>query len=180
MIEKITELAKEILKNEKSVNIAVDMTAGNGYDSKFILDRLKPTMLYAFDIQAKAKENTNELIGDKENFTFILDSHENIDKYIKEKIDLAIYNLGYLPKADKNITTKKTSTLNSLKKLLAILNKDGKIFISVYPGHKEGKLEADALDTYLKNLDQKLFTVLKLSYPNQKNTPPYLYIISKK
>lgn len=180
MIEKITELAKEILKNEKKINIAVDMTAGNGYDSKFILDELKATRLYAFDIQAKAKENTQKLIGNRENFTFILDSHENIDKYIKEKIDLAIYNLGYLPKANKSITTKKASTINSLKKLLAILNKDGKIFISVYPGHKEGKLEADALDSYLGNLDQKLFTVLKLSYPNQKNTPPYLYIISKK
>lgn len=180
MIEKITELAKEILKNEKKITVAVDMTAGNGYDSKFILDELKATRLYAFDIQAKAKENTQKLIGNRENFTFILDSHENIDKYVKEKIDLAIYNLGYLPKADKNITTKKASTINSLKKLLDLLNKDGKIFISVYPGHKEGKLEADALDTYLKNLDQKLFTVLKLSYPNQKNTPPYLYIISKK
>lgn len=180
MIEKITELAKEILKNEKKINVAVDMTAGNGYDSKFILDELKATRLYAFDIQAKAKENTQKLIGNRENFTFILDSHENIDKYVKEKIDLAIYNLGYLPKSDKNITTKKTSTINSLKKLLAILNKEGKIFISVYPGHKEGKLEAGALDAYLGNLDQKLFTVLKLSYPNQKNTPPYLYIISKK
>ncbi|WP_099320222.1 class I SAM-dependent methyltransferase [Anaerococcus sp. Marseille-P3625] len=180
MIEKITELAKEILKNEKKINVAVDMTAGNGYDSKFILDELKATKLYAFDIQAKAKENTQKLIGNRENFTFILDSHENIDKYVKEKIDLAIYNLGYLPKADKNITTKKTSTINSLKKLLDLLNKDGKIFISVYPGHKEGKLEADALDAYLGNLDQKLFTVLKLSYPNQKNTPPYLNIISKK
>ena len=180
MIEKITELAKEILKNEKGINIAVDMTAGNGYDSKFILNKLKPTMLYAFDIQAKAKENTQKLIGNRENFIFILDSHENIDKYVKEKIDLAIYNLGYLPKADKSITTKKASTINSLKKLLDLLNKDGKIFISVYPGHKEGKLEAGALDAYLGNLDQKLFTVLKLSYPNQKNTPPYLYIISKK
>lgn len=180
MIEKVTSLVKEILKSEDNINIAVDMTSGNGNDSKFILDKLKPKMLYAFDIQKEAMENTKNLIGSRSNFKFILDTHENIDKYIKEEIDLVIYNLGYLPGGDKNITTKTESTMESLKKVLTLLSHKGKVFITVYPGHEEGLAESNYLTEYLKNLDQKDFVVLKLSYQNQKNTPPYLYVLGKK
>lgn len=180
MIEKTTELVKEILKREGNINIAVDMTAGNGYDSKFILENLNPKILYAFDIQKEAKENTEALIGNRDDFKFILDSHANIDKYIREEIDLAIYNLGYLPRGDKNITTKEASTLESLEKILNLLAKNGKVLITVYPGHEEGLLESQSLEKYLGNLDQKNFVVLELSYKNQKNMPPYVYMVGKK
>lgn len=180
MIEKTTELVKEILKREGNINIAVDMTAGNGYDSKFILKNLNPKILYAFDIQKEAKENTQALIGNRDDFKFILDSHANIDKYIIEEIDLAIYNLGYLPRGDKNITTKEASTLESLEKVLNLLAKNGKVLITVYSGHKEGLLESQSLEKYLGHLDQKNFVVLELSYKNQKNMPPYVYMVGKK
>ena len=42
MIDHATEIVKELLLREKDINIAVDMTSGNGHDSKFILDKLKP------------------------------------------------------------------------------------------------------------------------------------------
>ena len=180
MIEKTTELVKEILKREKNINIAVDMTAGNGNDSLFILDELHPKMLFAFDIQKEAKENTEALIGNRDNFKFILDSHVNFDKYIKDKIDLAIYNLGYLPRGDKSITTRADSTIESLEKVLNLLDKNGKVLITVYPGHKEGKEESLRVKNYLESLDQKDFVVLKMSYENQKNKPPYLFMVGKK
>lgn len=180
MIEKTTDLVKEILKKEENINIVVDMTAGNGYDSKFILENLSPKILYAFDIQKEAQENTQKLLGHRDDFKFILDSHANIDKYIKEKIDLAIYNLGYLPRGNKNITTKASSTIESLEKLLSMINKNGKVIITVYPGHEEGLLESKRLSVYLEKLDQKDFVVLNLSYENQENSPPYIYIVGKK
>lgn len=42
MIERITDLVKKILINEKNIKLAVDMTAGNGNDSFFIIDELNP------------------------------------------------------------------------------------------------------------------------------------------
>lgn len=180
MIQKATDLAKEIIRSQKDIKIAVDMTAGNGYDSLFILDELEPEKLYAFDIQAIARDNTVDLIGDRDNFKFILDSHANIDKYIKEKIDLAIYNLGYLPKADKSITTNSDSTISSLKKVLDLLKVNGKVIITVYPGHPEGSQEAEDLGAFLSNLDQRKFVVLKMEYSNQINNPPFIYYLTKK
>lgn len=180
MIDNATDIVKEIILRQKDINIAVDMTAGNGHDSKFILDKINPEKLLAFDIQKKAQENTEKLIGKRENFQFILDSHENIDKYIKEKADLIIYNLGYLPKGDKSITTKWQSTIRSLEKSIDLISDKGKIIITVYPGHKEGAEEARWLEKYLKNLDYKKFNVLKINYINKINKPPYTYIIGKR
>lgn len=180
MIDHATEIIKELLLREKYINIAVDMTAGNGHDSKFILDKLNPKKLFAFDIQKIAQESTKNLLGDKENFTFILDSHANIDKYIKQKVDLVIFNLGYLPKGDKNITTTWDSTITAIKKSLELLSPRGKIFITVYPGHPAGKIESERITEFLANLDYKKYTVLKMNFVNKINNPPYVLVVGHK
>ena len=127
-----------------------------------------------------AQESTKNLLGDKENFTFILDSHANIDKYIKPKVDLVIFNLGYLPKGDKNITTTWDSTITAIKKSLEILSPRGKIFITVYPGHPAGELESEKITESLANLDYKKYTVLKMNFVNKINNPPYVLVIGHK
>ena len=127
-----------------------------------------------------AQESTKNLLGDKENFTFILDSHANIDKYIKPKVDLVIFNLGYLPKGDKNITTTWDSTITAIKKSLEILSPRGKIFITVYPGHPAGELESEKITEFLANLDYKKYTVLKMNFVNKINNPPYVLVVGHK
>ncbi|WP_297281890.1 class I SAM-dependent methyltransferase [uncultured Anaerococcus sp.] len=180
MIERPTELAHELIRREENAKIAVDMTAGNGFDSKFILDEINPEKLYAFDIQEEARDANLSLIGDRENFKFILDSHAKIDKYIKDKLDLVVYNLGYLPKGDKKITTRADSTLESLEKTLKLLNKDGKVIMTIYPGHEEGLRESKRLETFLESLSYKEYTVLRMDYINKVNNPPYCVIIGKR
>lgn len=180
MIDKPTDLAKDLIKKCENVNTAVDMTAGAGNDSLFILENLNPNMLYAFDIQEEAKKRTIDKIGPRENFNFILDSHDRIDIYIKETIDLAVYNLGYLPKGDKTITTKWESTIKSLEKTLDLLSIGGEIIMTIYPGHPAGKIEAEELESYLRDLDQNQYTILKLNYINKINSPPYVVVIYKK
>lgn len=180
MIERVTDLVKEILIRKKDIDLAVDMTAGNGNDSAFILDVCGAKKLIAFDIQEEARENTLSLLGPRDNFTFILDSHSNIDKYITDSIDLVVYNLGYLPNSDKIITTRADSTIESLKKVLNLLRKRGRVIITVYPGHAQGKIESEKLDHFLEKLDPKDFAILKLSYPNKKDIAPYVVKIEKK
>ncbi|MFO3717961.1 class I SAM-dependent methyltransferase [Anaerococcus sp. ENR1011] len=180
MIDHATEIVRELLLREKDINMAVDMTAGNGHDSKFILDKLEPKKLFAFDIQQMAQESTKNLLADKENFTFILDSHANIDKYIKQKVDLVIFNLGYLPKGDKNITTTWKSTITAIKKSLELLSPRGKIFITVYPGHPAGKIESEKINEFLEDLDYKKYTVLKMNFVNKINNPPYVIVVGHK
>lgn len=180
MIERVTDLVKTLITNEKDIDLAVDMTAGNGNDSLFILDEIKAKRLVAFDIQNDAEKATRKLLGERDNFLFILDSHANIDKYIKEKIDLAVYNLGYLPKGDKTITTKYESTLESLKKLLQLLGKNAKVYMTIYPGHDQGRIEASKIEDFIARLPNNKYAIMKISYPNKGTIAPYIVIIEKK
>ena len=102
------------------------------------------------------------------------------DKYDINNIDCVMYNLGYLPKGDKSIHTISTDTLESLKKVLKLMNKDGIISICFYPGFPSGKEESILLDNYLRTIDQKEFDVLKYNFINQVNDPPYLVLIRKR
>lgn len=179
MGKRVTDLVKIIISSKKDIKVAVDMTVGAGNDSKYILENTGVKKLYGFDIQEDAKKRALELIGEDLRFNFILDSHANIDKYIKEGIDLAIYNLGYLPGGNKEITTEHESTIESLEKTLKLLNKDGIVVLTIYPGHPAGKIESEKIENYLKSLDQRKYEVIKIAYPNRPNNPPYIITIQK-
>jgi ftsJ-like methyltransferase len=180
MIDHATHIVKELILRDENINIAVDMTAGNGNDSKFILENTKANKVFAFDIQELARKNTLDLIGDNSKFNFILDSHANIDKYINKKVDLFIFNLGYLPKGDKNITTNWQSSIIAIKKSLELLSPRGKIIITIYPGHPAGQIESLKINEFLRNLNYKKYTVLSLAFTNKINNPPYVMLIGHK
>ncbi|MDR7869985.1 MAG: class I SAM-dependent methyltransferase [Tissierellaceae bacterium] len=177
-------ISKDLLSQHiKEGDIVLDATVGNGNDT-LDLARLvgKDGKVFGFDIQKIAIENTKDLLEQNkllESVVLINDSHENIDQYIFEPLDFAIYNLGYLPKGNKNIKTKSKSTVISVTKTLELLNKKGLLIIISYIGHPGGLEEKEALEEKLKELDQKKFNVLKSEFINQKNLPPLLYIIEK-
>ena len=173
-------LIEFFMKNYISeIKVAVDMTVGNGFDSKNILEILQPEKLYCFDIQKEALENSRTLLEKYSNCELILENHKNFYKYVKENIDFAIYNLGYLPKGDKYITTNAEDVEESLKKLLEKLNSKGVIFITFYIGHSAGQIESLEISKFLQNLNQKEYTILKFTFENQKNNPPYVVMIQK-
>lgn len=172
MIE-LTKIYQKIISEKGHINLAVDMTAGNGYDTLFLSE--SANLVYAFDIQKEAIENTSKLISHKNNVKLIHDNHENVLKYIDQDIDLAIYNLGYLPGSSKEIMTNCSSTINSLKDLLKILNNQGIIILEIYPHNQE---ESKKVQEFTKKLNPP-FYVAKLDLFNMKN-PPYLIIITKK
>ena len=151
------------------IKVAVDMTVGNGFDSKNILEILQPEKLYCFDIQQEALDNSKILLEKYLNCELILENHKNF----------AIYNLGYLPKGDKNITTNAEDVEESLKKLLGKLNSKGIIFITFYIGYSAGQIESLEVSKFIQKLNQKEYTILKFTFENQKNNPPYVVMIQK-
>lgn len=170
-----TEYAKIIIERFKNLEgIAVDMTLGNGNDSEVLADNFKQVM--AFDVQAVAIQATKKRLVSYQNIEYYLDSHANVDLYIKKPVDLFIYNLGYLPNYDTTITTKVSSTIESLQKALTLLKVKGVIIISVYPGHDEGAKEAEALNYFIKELaDNYQVAYYKVS----NKTAPYVICIYK-
>ena len=160
-------------------DIVVDMTMGNGHDTLFLAQISQ--FVYAFDIQKQALNTTQKRLEEHQirNVKLILDSHENIKKYV-DKYKYVIYNLGYLPNGDKTITTSSTSTLNSLKIVMEELLEGGIIFMVIYPGHDEGKIESTDLEACFKTIDHRYFKVVKTNLPYQHLNPPYLVMIYKK
>lgn len=173
----VSKLSHHIVKNFCiNFNIAVDATLGNGYDSDFLSENF--TKVYAFDIQKCAVDGYKEKnIG---NVCLINDSHENFSKYINEKVDCIMYNLGFLPGGDKKVTTRWESTLKSLEDGLNIIDRGALVSIALYRGHEEGKKEEEVVINYVKNLPKNKYGVMIHSFVNRDNNPPILIIIEKK
>lgn len=172
VIKQSHELLMSHINKESNV---VDCTCGNGQDTLFLAKKVKH--VYAFDIQETALTNTkNLLIENKlDNVTLIHKGHEFLSDHVKENIDAAIFNLGYLPNGDKSITTSFSSTKQAIEQLLDILNQFGVIILVVYTGHDEGAKESKALLDYLSTFSLKGYFVNKITSVNHIKAP---YIIS--
>lgn len=171
-------ISKKVVK----AKVCLDMTLGNGKDLENILQYNKKIKVYAFDIQKKCIDLFYSNIEDKkyeQDIKLICDSHANLDLYVKEGIDFAIYNLGYLPKGDKAIHTNYKDVIISLEKLLKILNKDGIILMTFYPGFSSGFEEAIKVVDFLSELDQKVYKVLRYDFINQINNPPFVVVVER-
>lgn len=178
------EISKKICELKlNDGDTAVDCTMGNGNDTAFLCSLVgKSGKVYAFDIQESAVINTRKKLMELnllERAELILDGHQNIDKYVKENVKLIIFNLGYLPKGNHEITTKKETTIEAVKKCLNILDMNGIILLAVYYGHENGKGEKAALEDFTSGLNQKEYSVVKISFANQINNPPELICIER-
>ena len=160
-------------------DIAVDATMGNGWDTAFLAELTDK--VYAFDVQEAALNSTQEFLQEKGlTAELILDGHENVRKYIKEPIKGAIFNLGYLPRTDKSVTTHAGTTLQALESLTELLLPGGRIMLVIYYGHEGGEIEKEAVLDWAKALPQAQWHVMKYSPLNQIHTPPLLVCIEKR
>ncbi len=164
-------------------DIVVDATMGNGNDTAFLCELVGENgKVYAFDIQENAVTKTEERLKSLKiegRAELIQSGHENMDRYVKEKVKLIIYNLGYLPRGDHEITTNSNTTIESIKIGLDLLEIGGLILLVVYPGHESGRQEKLAIEEYSKGLDQKEFSVVNINFTNQVNDPPEIICIEK-
>ncbi|MGF7185803.1 tRNA1(Val) A37 N6-methylase TrmN6 [Desulfitispora alkaliphila] len=162
----------------------VDCTAGNGHDTVLLAELVEDAgKVYAFDIQKVAIENTEQNLRNcrlLNRVKLIHASHHEISKYITEPVDFVIFNLGYLPGADKEIITKAETTLDSLHSVLTILKPGGMILFVVYPGHAGGANEAKGLLEFTATIDKKLYNVIQINHQNRKETSPFVLIIESK
>lgn len=174
----ISKIAQNIISTYiGSGKVAVDGTLGNGFDCDFLSDSFE--RVYAFDIQKVAIENYSS--KNKENVILVHDSHENLLNYInEEEIDVAMFNLGFLPGGDKLITTKVESTISSLKETLKLLKSGGIVTIAVYVGHPQGIEESEAILSLMSQLPKDKYGVLIHKFINRNSNSPYLLVVEKK
>lgn len=154
-------------------SIVLDMTLGHGKDSLFIAPYV--SHVYGFDIQKKAIESAKETLKHVLNVTIIHDSFYSYASYVTS-CDLCMFNLGYLPKHDKSITTRSDETIQAIDSLIKNIP-DAHIVILCYKGHDEGLLEYEALELFCQTLESHYVLKTELM---KFELAPVMYWIYKK
>ena len=181
MVERVHQLIEEYVAEG---DIVVDATVGNGWDTLKLCQQVGSTgKVYGFDIQKDAIENTKErlrIAGVLEQAELICDSHANASDYIKESIKAFVMNLGYLPGGQKDIVTRKDSTVEALRFFSDQMLSGGIGTILVYYGHEGGVEEKRAVEEFMAAIPSGWGQITRTEIVNRKNSPPILYIMEKK
>lgn len=174
-LEMAHQFLAEVITKE---DVVVDATMGNGHDTVFLAQLAG--QVYAFDIQEQALANTQEKLEKLglQHVQLILDGHQHVDQYV-ETLKAAIFNLGYLPSADKSVITLPATTIEAMEKICDRLQKGGRMAMMIYYGHEGGDIERDAVLDFVGQLPQKEYTATIYRTLNQVNQPPFLVMIEK-
>ena len=189
-----------------TARVIVDATCGNGHDTAYLYIRASgEAVLHYIDIQDIALRHTEERLhriarespGEKvEDGLRIpydeahsvgrpvlrahLASHDDVLARIVEetgRIDLLVFNLGYLPGASRDIMTRVETVTAALEHVLAHPERIGLVTIVTYPGTERGLAEQEVLEAFLAGVSQKDFDVSVWKPLNQVNRPPQLYVV---
>ena len=153
---------------------AIDATCGNGHDALFLM-RCHLSHLYCIDIQQAALNQTEERLLSFKKFSLHLACHSTFPM-VANPIQLIVYNLGYLPGGNKALTTQVKTTLQSIENGYNLLNKNGLISITLYPGHPEGKQEEKSILNWVSQLPHNKFQVCHYRWLKSSKSPTLLTI----
>lgn len=168
-----------------SDNLVIDATCGNGLDTLTLakLSLGKGGSLYAIDIQSNALEATKNLL--KENLAedsfksmkFVEGCHSVFPSEIQKlTVKLIVYNLGYLPKGDKSLTTRTETTIKSILNAKELICTQGAISIMCYPGHPEGEKEEKALLDLISTWNSHEWDCCYHQWINRPKSPSLLFL----
>jgi len=172
------KLAKSYWKDLlKPSDLAIDATCGNGHDTLFLAEICS---VIGLDIQSQAIESTQSLLEKHQKKALLYHmSHADIDTIpLPRPPKLIVYNLGYLPRGDKSITTMVNTTVESVEKSLTLLAPDGALSITCYPGHEEGKKEEEILEKWIAKLDLDKWSVAHHKWKDR--SPSLIWITAYK
>lgn len=163
--------------------VALDATAGNGYDTVHLAQCVGAHgRVYAIDIQAQAIQATRTRLqqhGLLERVHLIHASHADVTQHVPHGIHAAVFNLGYLPNGDKQLTTQTASTLTALQQTMQLLAHGGVLVVVAYRGHAEGAAEYAAIQQWVAQLPTTQAVVAQYELLNQKNNPPVVLAVEK-
>lgn len=139
---------------------AIDLTAGNGYDTLFLLRKVAPLgKVYAFDIQLTAIQKTADRccsFGDS--LRLICQCHSRVRAFIPldamDRVGAVMANLGYLPGGDTGITTHDSTSVRAVRESLPFLRPGGIASVICYRGHPGGEEETEAMMRFFAGLSK--------------------------
>ena len=184
---RLTEKVHTILTNHlHEGDLAIDATAGNGYDTLFLAEQVGPSgKVIAIDIQDCAIRSTREKLesaGLIDRVKLVTDDHAAaLRKLIVNdhgKIAAITFNLGYLPGSDKSIQTRAESTEEALAASIQLLSPGGCLCVTAYRGHSRGTAEAKTVEAFMHKSQTEGHAV-DCYEPESSNSPPILWVLKK-
>jgi hypothetical protein len=158
---------------------AVDATAGNGYDCLFLAECVGPSgSITAFDVQRQALENSRRRLASQDITTrvnWVQDSHAELARYIRGPVRAAIFNLGYLPGADKSVSTTKDKTVKALIALAPLIEAGGRVSIVCYTGHSGGEDEYLGIRQWARGCAKDEWQFMEWRWLNRSNAPIVIF-----
>ncbi|MFI3243670.1 MAG: class I SAM-dependent methyltransferase [Akkermansia sp.] len=167
----------------QSGDSVVDATAGNGYDSLWLAEAVGPSgCVHAFDVQKSALVATRQRLADA-GYEKVLQthhcSHAEMALHVPAGQRVILFNLGYLPGSQRDVTTKADSTLPALCAALALLARHGRLCVMTYSGHDSGRAEFHAVSDFFESLPLAHFTVTRTTCHNGSKRAPILFSVEK-
>jgi len=179
---RLTELAHEAVKSVLARGeIAIDATAGNGHDTRFLLECVGESgRVFAFDLQAEALARTASASENANNLTLLARDHAQMRDAIPQefcgRVGVVMFNLGYLPGSDHSFTTQPASTLKAVADALELLRPGGVLTVLAYTGHPGGTEEAEAVAKLFGELPEP-FEVREERAEVGQTSAPRLFVV---
>lgn len=168
-------------------DVAVDATAGNGHDT-VALARLVGTAgrVFAFDVQQVALDRTAARMHELgfANVTLLLRDHAELRETIPAehhgRLAAVVFNLGYLPLADKRITTRPVTTAAALRAAAELLRPGGLVSVLAYTGHAAGAEEIEVVRAAFERLRAEGWAVSEEASEPGAKPGPHLWMGEKR
>ena len=137
----------------------------------------------AIDIQQSAIDATSERLTDSGLTADLrLADHARELECLKSSGLVAravMFNLGYLPGSDKQITTTGTSTQTAIQCACELLSPGGAVTIIAYRGHAGGLEETLLVEQLIRELPVNRFETSRIDGNPGNTTSPVLFIVKK-
>ena len=177
-------LAEDVLSRVvRPGDAVVDATAGNGHDTLALCRAVGPAgRVYAFDIQPEAVASARALLRDNglpDRAAFFCTGHQTMRDHVPEKVRAVVFNLGWLPGGNHEITTRWETTREAVEQALSLLLPLGVLVICAYPGHAEGDRERAGLAALLAGLSNREYNVLRQQFLNAGPGAPECFVVQK-
>jgi glycine oxidase len=181
----LTQLAHNMIRRiVQQGDTVVDATAGNGNDTQLLATLVGASgHTIAIDIQQSAIDSTSDrleragLVADLRlaDHAIELNSLRSAGLQVKA----VMFNLGYLPGSDKQITTGAVSTRAAMHAASELLMPGGAVTIIAYRGHAGGLEEATIVEQCLAELPTAQYQTSCIDGDSNNPTSPVLFVVRK-
>ena len=119
-------------------------------------------------------------VGETRCVEFFHESHGKMaDHAAGESVAVVMFNLGYLPGDDHQLTTQSAETLVALEAAVRLIKLGGALSVICYPGHPAGAAEAEAVERWLTAQAADGWRIARYGAVGTRRPAPFLLLAGK-